>query len=156
MRFMPISNRNKLIAGILVLVSAGVIGFGLMMPDTMNRIPYKDASYVSAGAEIYTAQCAACHGAQLEGQANWQDRDADGYLPAPPHDETGHTWHHPDKLLWQLTKYGVQSVAGSDYVSRMPAFENALTDDQIWAVLAYIKSEWPDEIASRHTEIHSK
>jgi mono/diheme cytochrome c family protein len=32
------------------------------------------------------------------------------------------------------------------YIYRMPAFGEALSDEEIWAVLAYIKSTWPPEI----------
>ena len=73
-------------------------------------------------------------------------RNADGTLPAPPHDVTGHTWHHGDQLLFELTKWGPQAVIGSDYKSAMPGFSDTLSDDEIWATLAFIKSRWPDEI----------
>ena len=64
-------------------------------------------------------------------------------MPAPPHDESGHTWHHPDAVLFAITKNGlVAPNAPQDYESDMPAFAAKLTDDEIWAVLAYIKSHW--------------
>jgi len=118
-------------------------------------IPYTDKSKVKLGQSIYEQNCASCHGRNLEGQFNWQKRSADGYLPAPPHDETGHTWHHPDQMLFELTKYGLQKFAGADYKSKMPAYDGKLTDDEIWNVLAYIKSKWPDQIQRKHTEAFS-
>jgi mono/diheme cytochrome c family protein len=33
----------------------------------------------------------------------------------------------------------------------MPAFGGVLTDEQIWAVLAYLKSSWPLEIQARQS-----
>ena len=138
--------------GVVALAVAG----SLMLWDNshadFNSIPYKDSSAISAGQTIYDANCASCHGANLEGQFNWQKRNAEGYLPAPPHDETGHTWHHPDKMLFEFTKYGPQKFAGADYKSIMPAYESQLTDEEIWQVLAFIKSKWPDEIQKKHTE----
>lgn len=125
--------------------------FSFQQPD--ERIPYKDAEAVSKGKAIYFAECASCHGSSLEGQVNWKQRDLKGYLPAPPHDESGHTWHHDDQLLFKLTKFGVQAIAGKEYKSNMPAFKKKLTDEQIWHVLAYIKSEWPKDLAQRHTEM---
>jgi mono/diheme cytochrome c family protein len=125
--------------------------FSFQQPD--ERIPYKDAEAVSKGKAIYFAECASCHGSSLEGQVNWKQRDLEGYLPAPPHDELGHTWHHDDQLLFKLTKFGVQAIAGKEYKSNMPAFKKKLTDEQIWHVLAYIKSEWPKDLAQRHTEM---
>jgi mono/diheme cytochrome c family protein len=117
------------------------------------RIPYTDLTAVSNGQDIYNKECASCHGVNLQGQASWKVRDSNGFLPAPPHDSSGHTWHHDDQLLFKLTKYGVQSIAGKNYKSNMPSFENRLTDQQIWNVLAYIKSEWPEDLAQRHTEM---
>ena len=121
-----------------------------------DAIPHTDKSKVNLGQSVYEQNCASCHGRNLEGQFNWQKRSADGYLPAPPHDETGHTWHHPDQMLFELTKYGLQKFAGADYKSKMPAYDGKLTDDEIWNVLAYIKSKWPDQIQRKHTQAFSK
>jgi mono/diheme cytochrome c family protein len=102
-----------------------------------------DQEVVTLGARIYRENCASCHGAALEGQPDWQSPGSDGRLPAPPHDETGHSWHHPDQVLFDLTKHGVQKFAGADYSSDMPAFADVLTDAEIIAVLSFIKSRWP-------------
>lgn len=104
-----------------------------------------DPEQVALGSQVYAEHCASCHGAGLEGEPDWRTRNADGTLPAPPHDETGHTWHHPDQQLFDITKYGVEHFAPPGYRSNMPAFEDVLSDREIWAVLAYIKSRWPEE-----------
>lgn len=111
---------------------------------------------VALGAQVHGEYCAACHGASLEGQADWQRRRLDGRLPAPPHDETGHTWHHPDRLLFDITKHGVAVLGIPGYESDMPAFRGTLTDDDIWAVLAYIKSRWPQRIQDIQAEINAR
>ena len=123
---------------------------------TAAGIPYLDDQNISAGQVVYNNACPSCHGAALEGQPNWQKRSSMGYLPAPPHDETGHTWHHPDQMLFEFTKYGPQKFAGADYKSAMPAYEGKLTDQEIWNVLAFIKSQWPAEIQEKHTKAFSK
>ena len=93
-----------------VLLASGVI-FYLSSPvnnaEADISLQYKDSAVINLGKDVYTKNCASCHGVALEGQANWRQRDADGYLPAPPHDETGHTWHHPDSYLFLMTKYGL-------------------------------------------------
>jgi mono/diheme cytochrome c family protein len=95
------------------------------------------------GAKLYAQHCGACHGMQLEGQPNWRQRQANGRLPAPPHDESGHTWHHPPHVLFGITKFGlVPPFAPADYQSDMPAFAGMLSDDEIRSVLAYIESHW--------------
>lgn len=112
-----------------------------------------DQAYVALGEALYRTNCAYCHGAKLEGQQNWRERRPDGLLPAPPHDATDHTWHHPDQVLFNLTKFGVQPFAGPDYRSAMPAFQASLSDENILAILSYIKSTWPPEIRQRQDAI---
>jgi mono/diheme cytochrome c family protein len=112
-----------------------------------------DLQLVAQGKKIYDANCASCHGARLEGEANWRERGPDGLLPAPPHDETGHTWHHPDQLLFELTKYGPAAMAGGDYKSAMQGYKGVLSDEEIIASLSYIKSRWPKDVIARHDQI---
>ncbi|MCF6445191.1 c-type cytochrome [Nereida sp. MMG025] len=103
---------------------------------------------IDAGRTLYADQCAACHGANLEGQPDWRTAGPDGVLPAPPHDGSGHTWHHDDQLLFDYTKYGgevtLEAMGIADFNSGMPGFEDTLTDDEIWDILAYIRSTWTD------------
>ncbi|SFD66628.1 Cytochrome c, mono-and diheme variants [Sulfitobacter brevis] len=96
------------------------------------------------GEELYQENCASCHGATLEGEPNWRERSSDGKLPAPPHDETGHTWHHADRILTDIIKRGTAEIVGGGYESNMPGFADVLTDAQIEEILGYIKSTWPD------------
>ena len=112
-----------------------------------------DPAQVAAGEQIYMAQCASCHGANLEGQGDWRYRKVDGRLPAPPHDESGHTWHHPDSQLFDVIKFGTAAIAPPGYVTDMGAFKDKLSDAEIWAVIAYIESRWPDEIRARQRMI---
>lgn len=101
-----------------------------------------------AGQAVYAENCASCHGANLEGQPDWRTARADGTLPAPPHDMTGHTWHHDSQLLFDYTKFGGKAVLEARGVvgfnSGMPAFGDTLSDAQILDVLGYIRSTWPD------------
>lgn len=141
--------------------AAAVAGAALVLKPAQTPVVVlrpDNPAVVAQGAAIYTAQCAACHGANLEGQPNWRERGADGRLPAPPHDETGHTFHHVDALLFALTKFGPPKEIGNGepYYSNMPAYETVLSDDEIIAVLSYIKSKWPAEIRARHDEMNAQ
>jgi len=109
-----------------------------------------NAEIVSRGRAVYEAQCASCHGQNLEGQPNWRQRRNNGRLPAPPHDASGHTWHHPDKQLFELTKLGPAALVGGGYESDMPGYADTLRDGDIVAVLSYIKSNWPGDVRRRH------
>ncbi|WP_432256595.1 c-type cytochrome [Limimaricola sp. AA108-03] len=107
---------------------------------------------VDQGGEIYAESCAACHGAKLEGQPDWRRRTEDGRMPAPPHDDSGHTWHHADRDLFTITKHGVGAVVPG-YESDMPAFKGLLSDDEIKAVLAYIKTSWSERERGFQAEV---
>jgi len=112
------------------------------------------AGRIAAGEPIYAAHCASCHGAQLQGQPDWTTRAPNGRLPAPPHDDSGHTWHHPNAVLFAITKHGLKPpYAPAGYASDMPAFAGVLGDDDIWNVLAYIQSRWSDRARAAHAEL---
>lgn len=115
-----------------------------------------DGERLALGAQLYDAHCAACHGADLEGEANWRQRRPDGTLPAPPHDASGHTWHHPDQQLFAITKFGTAALVGPDYQSAMLGFGDVLSDAEIWAVLDFIRAQWPDDIRRRQAEITAR
>ena len=111
-----------------------------------TKLQADDLKVVQAGEQVYQQHCASCHGADLEGQPDWRQRDANGYLPAPPHNAEGHTWHHADDLLFEITKYGAATVIGDpDYKTLMPAYEGIISDADIIAVLSYIKHSWPQQ-----------
>ncbi|MEO1747290.1 MAG: c-type cytochrome [Pseudomonadota bacterium] len=108
-----------------------------------------DGRDIVTGATLYAENCASCHGADLEGQPDWRSPDENGVLPAPPHDETGHTWHHDNKLLFNYTKLGgaaTMKARGFDFDSGMPEFQDSLTDAEIWNILAFIRSTWPQQV----------
>jgi mono/diheme cytochrome c family protein len=135
----------------LVLVVFGAVGWFFI-----NRGPAANpdnVAQVAQGQLVYAANCAYCHGAKLEGEANWMERKPNGRLPAPPHDASGHTWHHTDQQLFDIVKNGVTPYAGPGYQSDMPAFKGVLSDAEVLAVLAYIKRSWPEEIRDRQREI---
>jgi mono/diheme cytochrome c family protein len=101
------------------------------------------------GSELYQTHCAACHGASLEGAEDWRSPGPDGLLPPPPHDETGHTWHHGDQFLFNYVKHGGQAVLdqlGVRFTSAMPGFEGILSDAEITAILDFIRASWPEHI----------
>lgn len=135
----------------MVFAVAAAVTAWLVWPREM-RIDAGDAERVARGERVYAQHCAACHGTRLEGQPDWKTRNAQGRLPAPPHDETGHTWHHDDQVLFEVTKFGLARHAPPGYQSDMPAFAGTLDDKDIVAVLAFIKSRWPPLIHDKRRE----
>jgi mono/diheme cytochrome c family protein len=139
---------------IVALVAFVFVGAPFNSPRLTTLRP-ADTQVTALGQQLYSAHCAACHGTRLEGQTNWRQRDAQGRLPAPPHDATGHTWHHPDDLLFRITKFGVAKAANlQSYDSSMPAYESVLTDAEIVAVLSWIKAQWPEDLRAKHDEMN--
>lgn len=141
-----------IVIGLIIVVSPLVASTGTDGVQTILQAD--DLAVVAKGEKIYQAQCAACHGVLLEGQPNWRQRNQ-GLLPAPPHDASGHTWHHADDLLFEITKYGPGVViADTDYRSAMPAYASILSDEDIVEVLSFIKNTWPEKERQWQEEVN--
>ena len=125
-------------------------------PKTDISLKPLDQDLVDLGKLVYKNNCASCHGVNLEGQERWRQPDSDGYMPAPPHDESGHTWHHPDEYLFLMTKYGLEEIIGQEYPNNMPAYSNVLSDREIVAALSFIKSTWSSRIRQQHDKINKR
>lgn len=106
-----------------------------------------DPSQLATGKRVYDANCAACHGINGEGQPNWKV-PVNGVFPAPPHDGSGHTWHHPDQVLLEVIANG-----GGMPNSAMPAYGEILTEEEQVAVLEYIKTFWGKQEIEFQTQV---
>lgn len=133
-----------------LVIVAGLVIFGMasliLAPDGAKPGDPGNTAAVAVGGKLYAAHCAACHGEFLEGEPDWKTPREDGSLPAPPHDQSGHTWHHGDELLFNYTKKGGAAIAPAGFNSGMPGFADTLKDAEIWDILAFIKSTWPEDI----------
>lgn len=142
---------------VIVLAAIGIMtAIYLGIRSDGPTIDPDDPAQVAVGRQVYLAACASCHGDRLQGQPNWDIRGADGLLPAPPHDRTGHTWHHPAEQLYTITAEGPAALAGAGYRSAMPGFRGMLDDAEIAAVVAYIISTWPPDIRERRATIEAR
>ena len=105
-------------------------------------VPDLDPEVAAAGETLYQERCASCHGADLTGDPDWKTPNSDGSYPPPPHDSTGHTWHHSDRLLVDIVRNG----SGFEQ-SRMPTFSD-LSVEQVLSIVEYLKTTWgPEERA---------
>src|SRR5262249_29124307 len=106
---MSLSQKSKIALSALAAVAVVAVAYLGWRDRTEKRVEIdrSDSAQVARGRIVYGERCAACHGANLEGQANWRARLPDGRLPAPPHDDSGHTWHHPDDTLFAIVKRGL-------------------------------------------------
>lgn len=126
------------LAGVLLLAAEGVA-----------------ARDLQRGRAVYVEHCAACHGARLDGQPDWQVRGPDGLLPAPPHDASGHTLHHGDDTLLRIVRDGMAALVPG-YRTTMPAYAGVLSDAEIRDVLAWIRSTWPPRLQAIQAEITAR
>ena len=142
---------RRLIVSLLFIILIGT-GFSLLLfahsspsaePVIINNtavppVPTANSQTVARGSLLYALQCASCHGANLEGVPDWKKPLPDGSFPAPPHDSSGHTWHHPDTVL-----LGVIANGGNpESHSTRPAFKDKLNTEEMNAILAFFKSKW--------------
>jgi mono/diheme cytochrome c family protein len=100
---------------------------------------------VVEGKRIYQQYCASCHGAQGEGAPDWEQQNALGELPPPPHGPAGHTWKHSDAMLYRIISQGWRDPWNKTDRLTMPAFGKVLTPHEIKAVITYLKTLWTPE-----------
>ena len=150
--------RPRLAVGVvaaIVVVGGAFIGL-LATPTESEQVGPTGSAALATGESLYRAHCAACHGVNLEGAPNWRTPKPDGRYPAPPHDDSGHTWHHDDRTLFGITKLGTAGFSGLDIESDMPAYRDTLSDAEIQAVLAYIKSRWSERTRRRQAALNAR
>lgn len=140
--------RRRYIGLGLGVVSAAFLGTGIWFWQGRETVPgdASDLDQVAHGDRIYQRICSNCHGRELDGQLGWQQPMKDGTRLAPAHNTDGETWRHADKILFEIVKFGGAYLKPDGGTSRMPAFEEKITDDEIWAVIAFIKSSWPTDV----------
>jgi mono/diheme cytochrome c family protein len=120
------------------------------MPAAVSPIPIESVatidpsdSRLAEAQRIYNMNCAHCHGYGGEGQPVETARRTEslGYHTVPLHNAAGHSWQHPDQVLFETIRYGVQ-VPTNLYT--MTAFQS-LSDEEIYALIDYISLWWTDE-----------
>ena len=146
-RVYPAARPATLTALIFVLALLMACTEGGEQTDEMGIRIVADTSQTT-GSGIFAANCAVCHGADGGGQHDWHIPSDEGILPPSPLNGEGHTWHHPDGLLYQIVSEGGASLEDPSvpgFKSAMPAFGAKLSRDEIVAVLEYVKNLWVDK-----------
>lgn len=126
-------------------VAAGLVGLLVACGSGEKGPPAPEPETVALGRQVYQQYCAACHGPGGEGQPNWQVPNAQGELPAPPHDSTGHTWKHSDAMLYRIVLQGWRDPFNRTDRLTMPAFGEVLSPTELRAVIAYLRTLWTEE-----------
>lgn len=124
-----------LVFGILVAV------FSVRLYKIYSTQRWYTKEQVTNGKELFSKNCAVCHGSKAEKTIEWKSPLADGSFPPPPLNGSAHAWHHPKSKLKEIVANG-----GTLYDGKMPPFKDVLSDDEQFAVMAYFQSFWSDEI----------
>ena len=113
-----------------ILLGAGLLIIGPQQgvaPLAVNPIPPDDES-VSAGREIYEAECASCHGPAGRG-----DGPLAATLDPPPLDLVIHVPLHPDDALFGFVFNGIEGTG-------MPAFGERYGELDTWHIVNFIQT----------------
>jgi len=138
---------------LMLLVGCGGSGESDIDATHEVTIVVEPEQTIYEGKVLYLANCATCHGVNLQGNPNWRSgTDKDGQRLPPPLNGTGHTWHHSPEPLFQIIKYGLK-IYDENYEGKMVGNEN-LTNKEIYSLLEYIKSVWPEELRTNYTETY--
>ena len=127
---------------IAIFMAASKIYYDRSQVDRLVFIDKTSRAQNSLGKELYQANCAFCHGDELQGQPHWDKTYIEGKRPAPPLNASGNIALLSNRELFEITKYGGQPFAPPNYINEMPAFEMLLKDSQIWAILAFLRAEF--------------
>lgn len=116
------------------------------VPPEVTRL--KDAALIARGGAVFAQHCATCHGVRAEGAPDWRRRDAEGFFPPPPLNDSAHAWHHPLPNLRAMIRDGSAPGQG-----RMPAWGTKLSNEDIDAAIAWIQSLWSPEVYAAWLEM---
>jgi mono/diheme cytochrome c family protein len=135
------------------MITGGSVFWDRYSNQTAISADHTNAAQVGLGRSLYGQHCAYCHGVDLAGKPGWDGEYPDGSRPALPLDGSAPIWRLSDRDIFDVTKFGGQPFSPPSYRNEMPAFEGQLADADIWAILAFIKSRWPEETRAKQQEV---
>lgn len=147
-------NRRLLLFAIplIAVIAAGGAAWTLMAREHPPGDP-EDAEQVAIGSALYGWNCARCHGDDLSGELGWakkeaglSDEDVNDVAErlgdiAPAHDQSGSTARLEDDMLFKIIDEGPKTVLDKPS-SRMSGFHDRLSEEEIWSIIAFMKSHW--------------
>ncbi len=143
-----------LVAGTIIgaAITAGSLYWDRWGNQSATVADHSNASQVALGHSLYDQHCAYCHGAALEGRTGWAGDFPTGGRPPLPLDGSAAIWRLGDRDLFDVSKFGGQPFSPPTYRNEMPGFEGQLADADLWAIIAFVKSRWPEEVRERQRE----
>ncbi len=133
-------------------ITVGSIYWDRWSNESATAADHANPAQVALGHTLYDQHCAFCHGQDLAGKPGWDGDYPTGGRPPLPLDGSGAIARLGDRDLFDITKFGGQPFSPPTYKNDMPGFEGRLADADIWAILAFMKSRWPEEVRERQKE----
>lgn len=107
-------------------------------PANTTTLVAKKSSKAVNGKAIYSASCSSCHQATGKGLAGvFPPLDASSWVSSDDH-------NLPVQIIAKGLK-GKINVAGTDYNGIMPAFAGSLSNEELAAVITYIRGAWSNK-----------
>lgn len=144
-------SRFTLIGAIVAIVITGVVMLiEKKLASTATDARVDRPAQVALGRTLYRVHCSYCHGTDREGHEDWRPGTPMTAGISPALDERSPIVDRADRQIFEWIKYGGQPFLPAGARSQMPAFEFNLTEAQIWAIVAYLKNRWPEDVLARH------
>lgn len=148
--------KGRFLAAAIVIggaITVGSIYWDRWSEGNASAADHANPAQVALGHSLYDQHCAFCHGPELAGKTGWEGDHPRGNRPAVPLDGAGAIARLGDRDLFDIVKFGGQPFSPPDYRNTMPGFEGSLADADIWAILAFVKSRWPEAVRERQREL---
>jgi mono/diheme cytochrome c family protein len=107
------------------------------LENPLRQHPDSLPSYLALGTRVYHQNCLPCHGDHLDGQGQY----APGFSPLPANFQDNGTIAQLTEsfVFWRIAKGGPGLPReGAPWNSAMPAWEDFLTEREIWAVILFL------------------
>lgn len=138
---------------IAAAITAGSVYWDRWSNDHATAADHANPAQVALGHSLYDQHCAFCHGQDLAGKPGWDGEYPSGGRPALPLDGSGAIDRLGDRDLFDVTKFGGQPFSPPSYRNDMPGFEGRLSDADLWAIVAFVKSRWPEAVRERQRDL---
>lgn len=112
----------------------------LVMPLVLILATYLtwDRREAARLSDVYTKECAVCHGAALEGNPEWRQSLFGNLDHAPPLDGRGRATEQPDRTLIKTIRRGV--TPGEGHIGTLKT--SRFTEQEAREMLQWIKRHW--------------
>ena len=118
--------RGWLLLAVGIILLAGAALAARQSDSGQSAADLAPPEVLAQGEAVYSGTCASCHGPEGEGNVG------------PALNGSMHAWHHVDNQLRSFIRDGIPNTA-------MAGHKDHLTDEDIDAVISYIKSWWTPE-----------